>query len=277
MIPFDLEYYKPTSVQKAVELFQNLQTQGKNPLYFSGGTEIITLARISFIHPRAVVDLKAIPECNVAELQKDGLVIGSCVSLSSLSAANLFPLLSEAAKGVADQTARNKITLGGNICGEIYYREAVLPLLLTDSRMVIAGLQGIKVINIHHVFSQRMRLEKNEFLLQTITNREYLSLPYIHIKKRQIGNVGYPLVTVAALRRDKQIRLAFSGVCAFPFRSIDLEQIVNNSRISLAERIEQIIWNLPAPVLDNTEGSADYRTFVLKNTLFDTVKTLEGM
>ncbi|MBP1964106.1 FAD binding domain-containing protein [Paenibacillus aceris] len=277
MIPFDLEYYKPTTVQKAVELFQSLQMQGKNPLYFSGGTEIITFARRRFIHPGAVVDLKAIPESNVTELQKNGLVIGCCVSLTNITETNLFPLLSEAVKGVADQTARNKITLGGNICGEIYYREAVLPLLLTDSRMVIAGLQGIKVINIHHVFSQWMRLEKNEFLLQTITDREYLSLPYIHFKKRQIGTVGYPLVTVAALKKDKQIRLAFSGVCAFPFRSIDLEQIVNNSSLSLAERIDQIIWNLPAPVLNNTEGTADYRTFVLKNTLFDTVKMLEGM
>ncbi|NOU72635.1 xanthine dehydrogenase [Paenibacillus sp. LMG 31458] len=276
MIPFDFEYYKPTSVQKAVELFQYLQTQGKNPLFFSGGTEIITFARRNFIHPRAVVDLKAIPESNVSELQKDGLVIGSCVSLSSLSASNLFPLLKAAAQGVADQTARNKITLGGNICGEIYYREAVLPLLLADSRMVIAGPQGIKEIHIHHAFIQRMRLEKNEFLLQTITDREYLSLPYIHFKKRQIGNVGYPLVTVAALKKEKQIRIAFSGVCAFPFRSNEIEQILNNSRLSLAERIDQIIWNLPAPVLNNTEGSADYRTFVLKNTLFETVKKLEG-
>ncbi|MCY9669666.1 FAD binding domain-containing protein [Paenibacillus alginolyticus] len=276
MIPFDFEYYKPTSVQKAVELFQYLQTQGKNPLYYSGGTEIITFARRNFIHPRAVVDLKAIPESNVTELQKDGLVIGSCISLSRLSASNLFPLLSEAAQGVADQTARNKITLGGNICGEIYYREAVLPLLLADSRMVIAGPEGIKVIHIHHVFLQRMRLEKNEFLLQTITDREYLTLPCIHFKKRQIGNVGYPLVSVAALKKEKQIRIAFSGVCAFPFRSIEIEQIVNNSRLSLAERIDQIIWNLPAPVLNNMEGSADYRTFVLKNTLFETVKKLEG-
>ncbi|SDO22965.1 xanthine dehydrogenase molybdenum-binding subunit [Paenibacillus sp. yr247] len=276
MIPFDFEYYKPLTVQKAVELFKYLQTHGKNPLFFSGGTEIITFARRNSIQPRAIIDLKSIPESNVTELQKDNLVIGSCVSLSNLSASNLFPLLSATAQGVADQTARNKITLGGNICGEIYYREAVLPLLLADSQMVIAGPQGVKDINIHDVFLQRMRLEKSEFLLQTITNRVYLSLPFVHFKKRQIGNVGYPLVTVAALKKENQIRTAFSGVCSFPFRSIEVEQILNNSKLSLMEKIDQVILNLPAPVINNTEGSADYRTFVLKNTLFEIVKAFEG-
>ena len=85
------------------------------------------------------------------------LVLGSCITLSALSMVNPFPLLSESATGVADQTARNKITLGGNICGRIHFREAVLPLLLADSRMVIAGSQGVREVPIHDVFLQQMR------------------------------------------------------------------------------------------------------------------------
>ncbi|TXK85138.1 xanthine dehydrogenase family protein subunit M [Paenibacillus sp. N3.4] len=276
MIPFDFEYYKPSSVQKAVELFRHLFAQGKNPMYFSGGTEMITWARVDTIHPGAVIDLKAIPECNVIEFQMNNLVIGSCVTLSALSAANPFPLLSETARGVADQTARNKITLGGNICGKIYYRETVLPLLLANSRIVIAGAQGMRAVSIHDVFIQRLRLEKGEFLVQIITDRGYLSLPFIHFKKRQIGNVGYPLVTVAALKKDRQIRTAYSGVCAFPFRSIEIEQVLNDTTMPLAARIEQAIGKLPAPVLTNAEGSAAYRKFVLKQTMADTVNILEG-
>jgi len=276
MIPFNFEYYKPPSIQKAVEMFQQLQRQGKNPMYFSGGTEMITFARMNAIQPRAVIDLKSIPECTIFEVQNDKLVIGACVPLSSISASQLFPLLGITAQGAADQTARNKITLGGNICGEIYYREAVLPLLLSDSRMVIAGPQGLKEMSIHHVFLQRMRLEKGEFLVQTITAREYLSMPFVHFKKRQIGNVGYPLVTVAALIKESRIRTAFSGVCAFPFRSIEIDQALNNSAVSLGEGIDQAVDKLPGAVLNNTEGSADYRKFVLKNTLAEAVKTLKG-
>jgi CO/xanthine dehydrogenase FAD-binding subunit len=275
MIPFDFEYYKPSSVQIAVEWFQFLQKQGKNPMYYAGGTEIITWARTNSIHPGAVIDLKSIPECNVLEMRNDELIIGACVSLSTLSAANPFPLLSETAQGAADQTARNQITLGGNICGKIYYREAVLPLLLANSRMVIAGMKGIREASIHQVFSQQMRLDNGEFLVQTLTDRSYLSLPFVHFKKRQIGYVGYPLVTVTALKKDNQIHTAYSGVCSFPFRSAQIDQALNDSTIPLSVRIEQAIGNLPAPLLNNAEGSAPYRKFVLKHTMADAVHTLE--
>ncbi|MCM3272810.1 FAD binding domain-containing protein [Paenibacillus elgii] len=275
MIPFDFEYYKPASVQMAVEWFQLLHKQGKHPIYYGGGTEIITWARTNSIHPGAVIDLKAIPECNVMEIRKDKLMIGACVTLSALSAANLFPLLSETAQGAADQTARNKITFGGNICGKIHYREAVLPLLLANSRMVIAGIQGVREVPIHQVFLQRLRLENGEFLVQTFTDRSYLSLPFVHYKKRQIGNVGYPLVTLAALKKDHRIHTAYSGVCSFPFRSVEIDQALNDSFIPLGARIEQAIGHLPAPLLQNAEGSALYRKFVLKQTMAEAVHALE--
>ncbi|MFC5449759.1 FAD binding domain-containing protein [Paenibacillus aestuarii] len=276
MIPFNFDYYKPSSIEHAVKWFQLLQKQGKNPVYYAGGTEIITWARTHAIHPGAVIDLKAIPACNVMELNKDQLVIGACVTLSAISAANLFELLSETASGVADQTARNKITLGGNICGKIYYREAVLPLLLANTRMVIAGIQGIREASIHLVFSQQLRLENGEFLVQTRTDRSYLSLPFIHYKKRQIGSIGYPLVTVAALKKENQIHTAYSGVCSFPFRSAVIDHTLNDSSIPLAARIEKAIGQLPAPLLHNVEGSAPYREFVLKQTMADAVHSLES-
>ncbi|QOS98691.1 FAD binding domain-containing protein [Brevibacterium sp. JNUCC-42] len=275
MIPFDFDYYQPSSIRIAVEWFQFLQKLGKNPMYYAGGTEIITWARTNSIHPGAVIDLKSIPECNVMEMQNDKLVIGACVTLSTLSAVNLFPLLSETAQGVADQTARNKITLGGNICGKIYYREAVLPLLLANSKVIIAGMRGLKEASIHQVFTQQLRLGRGEFLVQTLTDRRYLSLPFAHYKKRQIGNVGYPLVTVAALKKNNRIHTAYSGVCPFPFRSVEIDQALNEFSIPLAARIEQAIGKLPAPLLNNVEGSAPYRKFVLKQTMADAVHTLE--
>ncbi|TPG70527.1 xanthine dehydrogenase [Brevibacillus laterosporus] len=275
MIPFDFDYYQPSSIQIAVEWFRFLQKLGKNPMYYAGGTEIITWARTNSIHPGAVIDLKSIPECNVMEMQSDKLIIGACVTLSALSAANLFPLLSETAQGVADQTARNKITLGGNICGKIYYREAVLPLLLANSKVIIAGIRGLKETSIHQVFTQQLRLGHGEFLVQTLTDRSYLSLPFVHYKKRQIGNVGYPLVTLAALKVNNRIHTAYSGVCPFPFRSVEIDQALNESSIPLAARIEQAIGKLPAPLLNNVEGSAPYRKFVLKQTMADAVHTLE--
>lgn len=276
MIPFDFEYYRPASVKEAVDSYMTLQAQGKHPMYWSGGTEIITMARLDRVRPGAVVDVKAIPECNVMGFRGNDLVIGGCVTLSAVTGSNLFPLLSRAAQGVADQTSRNKITLGGNLCGRIPYREAVLPLLVADSRLVIAGKDGVREAVIHEVFNRQIQLEPGEFLLQTVTNREFVSLPSVHVKKRQIGNVGYPLVTLVAVKRGNRIRAAFSGVCGFPFRSAAIEQVLNTPGMSAEERAFQAAGQLPSQPLTNTEGSAGYRLFILKQTVKDAILVLEG-
>jgi len=276
MIPFDFEYYRPSSVKEAADVYQALQAQGKQPMYWSGGTEIITMARLNEDRPGAVVDLKAIPECNVMEYRENDLIIGGCVTLSAITGSNLFPLLGRAARGVADQTSRNKITLGGNLCGRIYYREAVLPLLVADSRLVIAGKGGVREAAIHEVFRGQIRLEPGEFLLQAVTDRDFVSLPSVHVKKRQIGNVGYPLVTLVAVKKGSRIRAAFSGVCGFPFRSASIEQVLNTPGLSAEERARQAAGRLPAPPLTNTEGTADYRLFLFKQTVKDAIHALEG-
>ena len=62
MIPFDFDYYLPNTVEEAVELFQNLDTEGKNPLYYAGGTEIVSFCRRQLIKPAALIDIKGIEE-----------------------------------------------------------------------------------------------------------------------------------------------------------------------------------------------------------------------
>jgi CO/xanthine dehydrogenase FAD-binding subunit len=84
-------------------------------------------------------------------------------------------------------------------------------------------------------------------------------------------------VTVAALKKDEQLRVAFSGVCPFPFRSKAVEEQLNVRHLPLNDRIHEAIQALPRPILDDIEGSSEYRLFVLKQTLFDMIAQLEGV
>lgn len=36
MLPFDFDYYRPKTLKEAVDLFQYLEQQGKQPFYFNG-------------------------------------------------------------------------------------------------------------------------------------------------------------------------------------------------------------------------------------------------
>lgn len=274
MIPYDFEYYQPSTVHEAVTLYQQLDLQRKMPRYWSGGTEMITLGRINQVITGAVIDLKRIPECREMSVREQKLILGSALTLSELYDSRVFPLLGETGAGVADRTSRNKITFGGNICGQFIYREAVLPLLLTESEVRIAGPAGTRQAPITQVFDRTLQLRRGEFLVQTVTDNSYTRLPYLTIKKRKVAAIDYPIVTVAAIRMNSGIRVAFSGVCAYPFRSEAIEARLSQRGVPLKARIDQASTLLPAPVLSDIKASAEYRELILKVALEDSLRAL---
>lgn len=264
MIPFDFDYYRPESAEEAVQAFQDLDRQNKNPMYYGGGTEIISMGRMNSIKTGAVIDIKQVPECKLLEFQEDRLVIGAGVTLIQIHEANHFPLLSQAGARVADHTIQNKITLGGNLCGTIIYREALLPLLLADSEVLIAGLDGTKTLPINQVFDKRIQLKKGEFITQIRTDKQYLSAPYVHVKRTKQDKINYPLLTICAMKAGSEVRTAFSGLCGFPFRSVAMESELNNSSVPVEKRVDNAVAAAPGPILNDLEGSSEYRKYILK-------------
>jgi xanthine dehydrogenase molybdenum-binding subunit len=276
MISFDFNYYRPTTIGEAVNTFQQLKGIGKTAVYYAGGTEIICLARLDQMVFDAVIDIKEIPECNVLEFCGEKLVIGAAVTLTKLSDAKLFSLLGEVCKATADHTARDMITVGGNICGKTPYRETVLPFLIAESEAVIAGKEGTRTVCINDIFDQSLQLADGEFLVQLLTDKSCVALPYVSRKRTKHGGMDYPLYTAAAFVKDNRIRLALSGICAYPFRSKTVEDALSDIGVPAANRIDHAVSHLPGPILDDIQGSAEYREYLLRNMLSDILSTLGG-
>ncbi|MEW9096440.1 MAG: FAD binding domain-containing protein [Clostridiaceae bacterium] len=263
MIPFDFEYYKPETVEEAVNLFDQLNSEGKEPIYYGGGTEFISMARSNNVYTEAIIDIKAIPECSIHELKNAELIIGSAVTLTSIAELNLFPLLSLTVQRIADHTIQGKITLGGNLAGTIIYREAILPLMVSDSEIVVAGINGKRRVFIRDLFNKRIQLAKGEMIVQVIIKSEFLFLPYLHVKRTKNEKIDYPLITIAALKNNNRVKIAFSGVCEYPFRSSLIEEILNDNLIPIDEKIKKAITSVPDKILDDLSGSSEYRKFML--------------
>lgn len=277
MISFDFRYYHPSSLNEAIDTFKKCTSAGMDPIYYAGGTEIITFARKNELFTHAVIDIKGIPECRELEYQNDLLVFGAGLTLTQIIEAGPFPLLSASCRHVADHTNRNKITLGGNICGRINYREALLPFLLTDSRVVTIGKGGLREADIHDIYNQEVKLDQGEFLVQLAVERQDTRLPFVSIKRTKQEKVDYPLVSLAAIKKDGSLRFAFSGVCTFPFRSKQMEEALNNQSLSIDERVNYALTFLPDTILDDILGSREYRAFVLQDLLIETLAAFEGV
>jgi xanthine dehydrogenase molybdenum-binding subunit len=277
VIPFDFEYYKPATVVDALRTFRDLQTAGKRVCYYGGGTEWISLARLGSVTMDAVIDLKGIPECLTLTENDQHVLIGAAVSLTKVVEYRAFPLLSDHCRRIADHTSRNRITIGGNIAGVIEYREAVLPLLVGDAQVVVARGEGMETVSIHDIFKETLLIGTGEFIVQLLVPRSETVHPYVSLKKTRHSRVDYPLVSVAASKKDGWIRLAVSGVCRYPFRYKPLEVEVNAADRSPKERAERAAAQLPEPAVDNGFGSREYRMFLLRHALADTISQLEGV
>ena len=276
MIPFDFVYYKPETIEEAVNLFKALQSEGKKPIYYGGGTEFISMARMNNRYTEAVIDIKGIPECNVYEIKDDNLIIGSAVTLTQIAELNLFPLLSLTVKRIADHTIQGKITLGGNLAGTIIYKEASLPLMLSDSEVIICGTNGKRNVLLNDLFHQKIKLNDGDLITQIILDKSFLSLPYSHVKRTKNEKIDYPLLTITAIKEQK-INIAFSGLCEYPFRSNLIENILNDNSISFDEKMKKIIKNLPDKILDDLGGSSEYRKFVLDTMISEILESFEGV
>lgn len=275
MISFDFEYYRPDTIEEAINLFNKLTFAGKKPIYYGGGTEFISMARMNNIYTEAVIDIKGVPECNIQEIIDNELIIGSAVTLTNIAEANYFPLLSLTVKRIADHTIQGKITLGGNIAGTIIYKEAVLPLLVADSEIVIANKQGKRRIPLKEIYDNGLQISQDDLILQVIIKDRFLTLPYLHVKRTKNEKIDYPLITIAALKDDNNMKFAFSGLCEYPFRSYEMENILNNNSISEVERINDAIHNIPGEILNDLSGSSEYRKFMLHTILSEALERFQ--
>ena len=269
MIAFDFVYVQPTTISEATALYTDFVGQGKTVHYYGGGTEFISEARTSAFSCDVVIDIKGIPELRVQETIDDELVIGAAVTLTELTDSHHFPLLARVARGIATRTARNKITIGGNVRSSLPYKEACLPLLLANSVAVIADLDGLHEVDVDELIQNGLR--QDAFIVQFKTKTAYTIQPYAYVKKTKHSRVGYPVVTIAAMQVDDAIQIALSGVTNQPFCSTQLAQSVKES-----VRLEDVIPDKQGPVMDDFHASQAYRVFLTETCIEDAVQQLKG-
>lgn len=267
MISRDFIYCQADTLKEAAEAYQEYAKQGKQVYYYGGGSEIITMSRAGSICPDVVIDYKSIPECRVLETDGEYLAIGAALSLTAIKDSKRFPMLSSACGRVADHTNQCRITLGGNLCGSIRYRECSLPLLVSDAKLLLAYGKRTRTVPFSSVFQERMQLRPGELVVQALVPIDALDAPYAHIKKATREKIDYPLVGVTAMLLRDKLRVAFTGVCEYPFRSAKVEAALNHRSKPILERIQAAIEHLPAQPVTDAESSGAYRLFLLERTL----------
>lgn len=275
MISFDFDYYKPSTLDEAIECFNSVSKKQLKPIYYSGGTEIISMARAENIYFDAVIDIKGIPECISLSSNESNLTIGSCVTLTQLDEFNHYPLLSKTSKRIADHTMQGKITIGGNIAGTIKYREIALPLMICDSVAIVMTKNGLKELPFNSIFDGKLNISKEDFLVQIKIKNEFLDIPYMHVKRTKMDKIDYPLITLVAHKYNNKIFASTAGLANNPL--IISSKLLNSQNIDISNCIDKILDEMDKLIISDIHGSKEFRKFVFKNMLLEMYEKLEDV
>lgn len=215
MISFDFEYIKPETINEVDECVQTLKSEGVDYVYYAGGSELITSFRQGKLKPGAIIDLKGIEGMMSIEEKENEVIIGACVSLNRVAEHASLDVLKQCLELIADHTVRNTLTLGGNICGRLPYREAVLPLLGVDADVVIVSGSETKRHKLSDVFDKRLLLEKDAYLYQIIVPKQPVKWRF---GERITGTVeiDYPIVHLIGIGTEDAVTVTLSGYASFP-------------------------------------------------------------
>jgi len=246
MIVTPVTYQRVFSAEEAVAAW----TAGKDSRYLAGSTEIVTMADKSGYMVNSLIDVKAIPELRHAERRPDaagtdGWYLGAGLTLGEVEDTQAYALLSATVRHIADHTIRNRLTLGGNVCGLLPYREAVLPLLLADALVdsIVPGPLGGEPVRrtrpLRSCFDKRLSLDPGELVLGFWVPLKATKSPWCHERKTRTGPVDYPLVTVCALK-NSDIAVAVTGAHPYP-----------------------VLWPSTAEIRGDQRASAEYRRYLL--------------
>ena len=116
MIPGAFAYHRPTTTAEAVQLLASL---GDDSRVLAGGHSLIPMMKLRLAAPEHIIDLQDIDELRGIDENSGMLSVGAMVSQHEIIESDLLaqrcPILSEAARQIADPQVRYCGTLGGNL------------------------------------------------------------------------------------------------------------------------------------------------------------------
>lgn len=231
MIPSKFEYYRAGSVREALDLLAN---KGPDAKLLAGGHSLLPAMKLRFNSPGALVDIGNIPDLNYIREESGQLTIGAATTHAELAGSELvastIPMLSEAAASIGDMQVRNKGTIGGSIAHADPAADWPAALLAADAEIVIAGPSDNRTVAVADFFQGLFTtdLAETELITEIRVPIPPKNARSTYLKFKQPASrfaiVGCAATVTSNNGSCENVRVAFTGVSAKPFRDHGVEQ-----------------------------------------------------
>ena len=268
MIPPSFEYHRPSSVQEAVGLLSSLGSEAK---ILAGGHSLLPMMKLRFAEPEHLVDINRIPELKGVRVVGDNIIIGAMTSENAVIADPVLnakvPLLSEAAKLIADPQVRNRGTIGGDIAHGDPANDHPALALACDAIMTIAGPNGTRQVPASEFFlgTYWTALEETDILTEITVKAFPQGAGYAYKKlKRKTGDwatAACAVVVALSGGSVSHIRITLTNLGPTALRAHDAESILMGQSVNddLIRQAAAKAMEICDPAED-LRGDAEYKT-----------------
>lgn len=222
------------------------------------------MRRTGKVDPQVGIDLKSIREMTMVEARGDRWFLGAGLSLGALQDVVYSRFFGDCLEGIADHTVRNRLTLGGNLCGRLPYREAALPLLLADADALLYGPAGARRIPLRRLAPQgRLKLGAGEFLTGIEVDPNHWEERIFRMRRTGAGPVAYPLLHLLLRPAGRRWEIALSGLFPVPH----YQDVPSPAGLPIREWARETAALFAGRYREDAAGSAPYRRALLENAL----------
>ena len=261
MIPPAFDYHAPQSVADAIRLLGSLGADAK---LLAGGHSLLPMMKLRFAQPAHLIDLNRIPELRGISQDGANIVIGAMTVENELIASPLLqarlPLLSEAAKLIADPQVRNRGTIGGDIAhGDPANDHPALSIAI-DATFTLQGPQGRRDVKADAFFhgTYLTALAEDEILVAIRAPAFTAGTGWAYEKlKRKTGDwatAGAAVVLRLSAGTVSHVRIALTNVAPAALRAVAAEQALLGQPLS-----ETSITAAATAAMAATDPAADLR------------------
>lgn len=239
----NFDYLEPTSVAEACVLLKQHAGEAK---VFAGGSHLTILMKQGLYQPKALVNIKKIPELKVLKFDaKEGLMIGALVTHRELETSALvrekLPVLCEAESEVANIRVRSMGTVGGNLASGEPLTDLAQIFISLDGKLRIAGTTGQRTLAVEELFIDfyTTSLAEDEIITKVVVPPlpRQSGIEYIRFSSSSV--VDKPSAGVAVrLTLDEEAvqaaRIVLGCVGPTPVRAVKAEALVLGKKLTAA-------------------------------------------
>jgi aerobic carbon-monoxide dehydrogenase medium subunit len=272
----NFDYLEPTTVAEACALLKQHAGEAK---VFAGGSHLTILMKQGLYQPKALVNIKRIPELKGIQFDfTDGLIIGALVTHRELETSSLvkqtFPVLSEAEREVANIRVRNMGTVGGNLASGEPLTDLSQIFISLDGKARITSPNGQRTIDIENLFVDfyTTSLAEDEILTQVVipplpprSGIDYIRFSSSSVVDKPSAGVAVRLTLESSSETVQAARIVLGCVGATPVRARKAEALITGKKLTseLAKEAGAIASQECSPTSD-LRGSEEYKRAIVR-------------